>query len=989
MEVGEGAYKGNAREGRTCGECKHHLGTRCELRPELVVVSPLKPACELFEPKGEVKGGTEAGEGEPLLPSFLKAYHELGFSFFPVEWREKAPPLLEWKEFQSRRPKWEEVEEWLRKFAVFNVAVVCGRVSQLFVIDFDSEEAFYGWLNALDPDTKALVLAKCWVVETGKGFHVYARPESPDLVPRTKIRCREGVDVKGEGGYVIAPPSIHPSGKRYRGYNDPRPSLEPLTREEVERILSTLLAEAKPAEFAASFAAKAAAEALREVPAGPKPAPEARLRELPEERVEKLKEILRVVYEPGNRHLVWLLFSGECALKGVSYLSAARVLKRLYDETGDTDDLRVRGACVVYSYAKRGYRVDKKALAEILGVEPYGPEVLGTEPVKGVAGLRHLFERKLGPAAAEAVVKEVKRLLGPAAKRIPLAWREVNGKKVVRLYLVVRKVGSVWEARVCRPVEGGEGGVAYEVRPFAVLPDIYELHDTATGNVFYIAREGDKQVAASVDLEGLLRQLAARGYTVKPTLLDVNVQRLLRAIIERREGVLTPGLGPEGFVDPLDHGFDSRDYGVEGLLAVGAWVEKYYPEPNRVPALANVAFAVAKLAAPAARVLNPTFIDNPVWNYGRGGEGRSSLVSYAILPLLSVPPNDERCLVAIRGPVETSAQAAFLFASSRMPLILDEQSLTGLAKIAPAILATAVGQGVFKIHAPKYGLGEGGQPGAVFRSLRSPIIFTNVEAERWLKKARGEASDYAFIRRLVVVDWEHEPVDPRAFSDLPNPKPVIGAVERVWLKHGEELAKCRDLVELAKKLFTLLSLEYGADLSAYVKAVEEVEGRWRERLESLKLSDEDMLRERATEIARKELGTTSLTGAKILLSLLENPEAYGTRFAKPKEKKVAEEESKQLFDLATNLATAQGEEKQRLAVKLEELARLQATRLIIRAGSPLVPGTPRQFLGVRQSVYALGEKKVAGYSVPLLKIVRIFLPEAVEEQGEAPAGEGG
>jgi hypothetical protein len=948
----------------------------------------LRPACERFELKAEAKGAGE-GEGEPLLPRFLKAYHELGFSFFPVEWRRKAPPLLEWKEFQSRRPSWEEVEGWLSKFAVFNVAVVCGRVSQLFVIDFDSEGAFYGWLNSLDPDTRALVLAKCWVVETGKGFHVYARPESPDLVPRTKIRCREGVDVKGEGSYVIAPPSMHPSGKPYRGYNDPRPSLEPLSREEVERILSTLLAGARPAGFAASFAAKATAEAPREVPAGPKPAPEARLRELPEEALARLKELLEPIYEPGNRHSIWLYFSGECAKRGVSYLSAAKVLKRLYDEKGDTDDIRVRGACIVYSYAKAGWKVDKGALAEILGAEPLGPEALREEPVKGLSGLLEIYAKKLGGERARAVIKEIGRLLRPPAKKIPVAWVEEDGRVALREYVRVRRSGTVWKAVLYRHAGGKDGKQRWLGRIFAIIPDIYELRDTATGNTLYLAKEGEEVVAASVDLEGLLKQLAPPRYIIKPTLSDTAVQVLLRQIIVRQEGVFTPGLGPEGFADPLDHGFDSTDYGVEGLLAVEAWIGKHYPEPNRVPALADVAFAVAKLVAPAVRALNPTFIDNPVWNHGRGGEGKSTLVSYAILPLLSVPPNDERCLVAIRGPVETSAQAAFLVASSRMPLIFDEQSLSALVKNAPVILSASVGQGVFKIHAPKYGLGGRGEPGAVFRSLRSPMIFTNVEVERWLKRVREEASDVGFLRRIIVIEWEHEPVKPEAFGNLPNPKPIIGAVERVWLKHREELAKCRDLIELAKKLFTLLSLEYNADLSAYAKAVEEVGRRWRKRAESLTLSDEDILRERATEIARRELGTTSLTGAKTLLSILENPEAYGTRFAKPKGKKVAEEESKQLLDLAASLAAAQGEEKLRLAVKLEELAKLQVTRLIIWAGGPLVPSVPRRFLGAEKSTYALGEKKVAGYSVPLLKIVRIFLPEAVEELGEAPAGEGG
>ncbi len=769
--------------------------------------------------------------------------------------------------------------------------------------------------------------------------------------------------------YQLIPPSVHPTGVRYEwvkpfDFTSPNFGIYAVNELGIKRLLSELGTKPQPSQ---PTEGKAAVE---------KPLA---LRNLSGKVLARLEELLKPVYEPGNRHLIWLYLSGECARRGVSYLSAAKVLKRLYDETGDTDDIRGRGACIVYSYLKAGVRVDKRALAEILGVEPLGPETLKEEPVKGVDGLLGIYASKYGEDNAQSIVKEIKKLLKPQSRRIPVVWVEEDGKLALRQYVKVRRSGTVWKAVLYRYAGGEEGKSRWLGRIFAIIPDIYELHDTATFNTLYVAKEGEELVAASVDLEGLLKQLAPPRYIVKPTLSDTAVQMLLREVIVRQEGVFTPGLGPDGFADPFGHGYDTGDYGIEGLLAVESWVESHYPEANQTRALANVAFAVAKLAAPAVRVLNPTFIDNPVWNHGRGGEGKSTLVSYAILPLLSVPPNDERCYVAIRGPVETSAQAAFLVASSRMPLVFDEQTLSSLVKNAPVILSASVGQGVFKIHAPKYGLGGKGEAGAIFRSLRSPMIFTNVELEKWLKRVREEASDVGFARRIIGIEWEYEPVNPRAFANLPNPKPIIGAVERVWLKHKEELAKSRDLIELAKKLFALLSEEYNADLSPYIRAVEKVESEWRGRVESLKLSDEDILRERATEIARKELGVTSLTGLKTLLSLLENPDAYGIRTAKPKDSKVAEEESKQLLDLATSLATASGEERQRLAAKLGELAGQQATRAIIKAGGPLIPGTPKQFLGVQKGTYTFGGKTVSGYSIPLSKIIRIFLPEAVEE----------
>ena len=51
------------------------------------------------------------------------------------------------------------------------------------------------------------------IVHTGKGRHVYLR--HPGGVLRNFARKRPGLDFRGDGGYVIAPPSVHPSGRAY------------------------------------------------------------------------------------------------------------------------------------------------------------------------------------------------------------------------------------------------------------------------------------------------------------------------------------------------------------------------------------------------------------------------------------------------------------------------------------------------------------------------------------------------------------------------------------------------------------------------------------------------------------------------------------------------------------------------------------------------------------------------------------------------------
>jgi len=63
-------------------------------------------------------------------------YLGLGLSVIPIEPRGKAP-LVPWKEFQGRRPTRALVVNWYRRWPDAGVAVVCGRISGLVVLDAD------------------------------------------------------------------------------------------------------------------------------------------------------------------------------------------------------------------------------------------------------------------------------------------------------------------------------------------------------------------------------------------------------------------------------------------------------------------------------------------------------------------------------------------------------------------------------------------------------------------------------------------------------------------------------------------------------------------------------------------------------------------------------------------------------------------------------------------------------------------------------------
>jgi putative DNA primase/helicase len=61
----------------------------------------------------------------------------------------------------------------------------------------------------------------------GSGRHcIFQYPETVEIRNSVGL-VGEGLDIRGEGGYIVAAPSLHPSGKRYRWLNDTLPALPP------------------------------------------------------------------------------------------------------------------------------------------------------------------------------------------------------------------------------------------------------------------------------------------------------------------------------------------------------------------------------------------------------------------------------------------------------------------------------------------------------------------------------------------------------------------------------------------------------------------------------------------------------------------------------------------------------------------------------------------------------------------------------------------
>jgi hypothetical protein len=134
---------------------------------------------------------------------------ERGLWVFPCRPHDKRPATAHGLKDATIDPG--VIERWWRQQPDFNVGVATGALSKILVVDVDDLDA--------ETELKKLELRNSTLpatVEsvTARGRHLFFRwPERE--VRNSAGKLAQGVDIRGDGGYVVVPPSLHPSGKRY------------------------------------------------------------------------------------------------------------------------------------------------------------------------------------------------------------------------------------------------------------------------------------------------------------------------------------------------------------------------------------------------------------------------------------------------------------------------------------------------------------------------------------------------------------------------------------------------------------------------------------------------------------------------------------------------------------------------------------------------------------------------------------------------------
>jgi DNA-binding transcriptional ArsR family regulator len=122
-------------------------------------------------------------------------------------------PTVDWKQFQHERTT-PHLVEWFGNpngSGPLNLWVLCGLISRVVVLDCDGAAAERYWREKLGD-----VLDATACVQTARGFHYWFRITEGEWPSWSKHENGLDFEVRGEGGGVIAPPSVHESGVAYR-----------------------------------------------------------------------------------------------------------------------------------------------------------------------------------------------------------------------------------------------------------------------------------------------------------------------------------------------------------------------------------------------------------------------------------------------------------------------------------------------------------------------------------------------------------------------------------------------------------------------------------------------------------------------------------------------------------------------------------------------------------------------------------------------------
>ena len=164
---------------------------------------------------------------------YAAMYREIGWQVVPAKtpkedkaW--KRPALPEWRDLEHELAPDLTFQRWYGQNGIHanrdNMGIITGKCSNLVVVDLDIQkhpEAHLWWLQMREMQQSAIEITTVCQKTGGGGFQHFFRVPDGWTAPTCKTSI--GVDIRGQGGFVMCPPSLHESGERYEWMIDQEP----------------------------------------------------------------------------------------------------------------------------------------------------------------------------------------------------------------------------------------------------------------------------------------------------------------------------------------------------------------------------------------------------------------------------------------------------------------------------------------------------------------------------------------------------------------------------------------------------------------------------------------------------------------------------------------------------------------------------------------------------------------------------------------------
>ena len=397
------------------------------------------------------------------------------------------------------------------------------------------------------------------------------------------------------------------------------------------------------------------------------------LRLLTDAQLVKIKELIKEAYHPGNRQDLVLFLSGWLAKARVHPLQAMRLVKWLYDETGDKDEIKERLGAVVYSYKKAGIDVDKYAeqIEQEFGVKPYGLEKqIDEDKVKGKSGVLEVLEKSLGESKALDIVRQIEEILGTSSPFSDSVTEILDYEKQFYAVANLRKL-VVARAKLTKD------GLVYKERITVGAPTSVEVYINALGGVtkYKVIWETPTRpkplVIGPTTRDDIVARLKAEGLILHARLADDILNAIIEGFIKKGRADMKSEVESPGFyllndrITPV--GIKIEDVNADELknaLLFLNELEKWYQHVESKFATAikwGVIAPFSFIYKQRGSWLKLLFI------YGAAGSGKTTVGEI----ILSIWGLDSRYIKS-GGNIDTPARLGFVLSQSTFPVLVNE-----------------------------------------------------------------------------------------------------------------------------------------------------------------------------------------------------------------------------------------------------------------------------------------------------------------------------